>query len=208
MGGWLGIGNSSGRTDRSNQLGGINAEWNVYNRGLPFSDTDRQSGLDTVKTGMGTLDEAKKKWEAVTSGVVNKPAVMRAAAPAIETLNTGSDAARAQQAEMGTARGGGVNEANQAAESDRIAKTADIVGQATAQQQNVDAAGAQGLSGIGTAQTTVGQRQLAQALSELGLSGEVAQEIIESSIKSRPISMKANAEIRQQWSDLLAALGL
>jgi hypothetical protein len=46
------------------------------------------------------------------------------------------------------------------------------------------------------------------ALSSLGISHDVADEIINSSIQSRPISIKANEEVRQQWSNFLASLGL
>lgn len=215
MGGFLGIGNSSAKTDRANQLAGINASWNVYNRGLPMADDFSKAGTDTLNKGLGTLDSAKQYWQALVSGTrpaVNKPQVMATAAPAINAVNEQSDAARRQQAELGTARGGGVAPANVQAETQRLANVGNIINETANKQQEetmaAQAAGAKGLESIGAAETNVGSRQLLQALQALGLSQDTSSEIINSSIQSRPISMRANAEVRQQWSNLLAALGL
>lgn len=198
MGGFLGIGNSSAKTDRGNQLGGINAEWNVYNRGLPLADEKSSESTQTTNSGISSLEDAKKYWQSIMSGDTN--ATMKAAAPAINTINEASDAQRAQQAEMGTSRGGGVNATNQAAESNRVGKVEDVL----AGQPNE---AAKGVQSVGTAEAAVGSNQMREALAAMGLSDDVAKEIIDSSIQSRPISQNANAAVRQQWSNFLGALG-
>lgn len=215
MGGFLGIGNSSAKTDRANQLAGVNATWNIYNRGLPMFDEAAKAGAATTEKGLSTLDQSKQYWQSLVSGTrpaVNRPQLLSTAAPAINAITDQSDAARRQQAEMGTARGGGVAPENIQAQSKVMAQTGDILAKgATAQQEDTmaaQAAGAKGLESVGTAQASVGTRQVTQALQALGLSQDTASEIINSSIYSRPISMRANAEVRQQWSTFLAALGL
>lgn len=215
VGGFLGLGNSSAKTDRGNQLAGINASWNVFNRGLPMADELSKAGTATTATGLNTLDQAKQYWQSLVSGTrpaINKPQAMATAAPAINSLTEQADAAKKQQAELGTSRGGGVAEGNQQVGTQVAAKSADILGATGLKQQEdtmaATAAGAKGLESVGTAQTNVGSRQLINALQSLGLSQDTANEIINSSIQSRPISMKANADVRQQWSNLLAALGL
>lgn len=199
MGGFLGFGNSSGKTDRANQLSGINASWNVYNRGLPASDTQIKSGTTAENSGFQGLEAVKKYWGTLMGG--NRPAVMQAAAPAVNAVNEQADAQRRQEAEMGTSRGGGTNAANQEAEAARTGAVSDII-------SKVQPAAATGLETVAKDEGALGGQQMREALSSLGLSKEVADEIVNSSIASRPISLKANAEVRQQWSDFIAALGL
>lgn len=198
MGGFLGIGNSSAKTDRGNQLAGINAEWNIYNRGLPQSDASNTAGTSTTASGIHDLESAKKYWQSILSG--GRPAVMQAAAPAVNAVNTEADAQRNEQAAMGTARGGGATAANQAAESDRMAQINNIIA-------GVQPKAAEQVGQIGATEAGIGHQQMLEALQQLGLSADVAKEIVDSSIQSRPISMKANAEVRQQWSNALAAMG-
>lgn len=199
MGGFLGIGNSSAKTDRGNQLGGVNAAWNVYNRGLPMSDTTAEKGNTNTDSGILALEDAKGYWKNLLHG--DKASIMRANAPAINSVIESADTRRKEQAEMGTSRGGGVAGVNQEAATQTQAQIDNII--AGAQPE-----AAKQIQTIGTTQTAAGHQELAQALSALGLSGDVAQEIIESSIKSRPISMTANQAVQQQWSNFMAALGL
>lgn len=211
MGGFLGIGNSSAKTDRGNQLAGINAEWNVYNRGLPIADERLTEGKSTTDSGLDAMGKAKQFWQAVMSGMtpkVPKTEVMASAAPTIDAINEQSDATRVEQANMGTSRGGGVADANQQAQTVRMTETNKAIRDATTNLENRALVGAQGVGEIGGQEADIGMRQISQALVSLGLSKEVADEIVNSSIASRPVSMKANAEVRQQWSNALAALGL
>lgn len=182
MGGFLGIGNSSAKTDRGNQLGGINADWNVYNKGLPLATTQANSGQGTTDAGITGLDAAKQHYQDILSG---GPAALRAAQPAVSAITSQADAAKAQQAQMGTARGGGVGAINQQLETNKeTGITNAIAGQ--------EAPAAQGLTNVSTTETQVGNQQLQQALESLGLSSSVAQEIINSSAASRATSLQAN----------------
>lgn len=193
---FFGIGSSSAKTDRGNQLGGVNADWSVFNRGLPLADTQTKAGqattatgLQTMATGVSGLDAAKKYYSDIMSG---GPAAMKAAQPAVSAVNTQADAARTEQANMGTARGGGVNAHNQEAETNRMAQDSNII----AGQAPVAAQGIQSVSStegaIGNAQTSAGSQQLQQALESLGLDSSVASEIINSSMQSRDLSLQAN----------------
>lgn len=199
MGGFLGIGHSSAKTDRGNQLAGVSADWNVYNAALPKSAKSTTAATANEAAGAGALDTAKNYWQQITQG--NRTALQSAAAPAINEAQDMSDAAKRERATIGTGRGGGVNAANQQAEQN-VMKT---VTEATSNAQH---AGAQQLGQVGTAQANVGHQQMAEALQALGLSADVAKEIIDSSITSRPISMQANQAIVGQWSNALAAMGL
>lgn len=211
MGGFLGIGNSSAKTDRGNQLAGVNASWNVYNRGLPMGEDLAEAGTKTTTDGLSTLDKVKSFWQSMKSGFkppAPKTEVMQSAGPAIDIVNQQADAAQNEAAQMGTSRTGGTAEANQMAKTEQMGEVNEAVRDATTGIENRAVAAVTGLQNAGEAETRVGAQQMSQALQALGLSAEVAQEIIDSSIQSRPISMKANEAVRQQWSQALAALGL
>jgi len=203
MGGFLGIGNSSAKTDRGNQLAGINAEWNVYNRGLPQFEASTAGANATRNTGLNTLEQAKGYWQNLMNP--NRAMAIQQASPAINAVQQQADAQRRQLGEMGTNRGGGVNAAMQQLNSSEQADINNIVAGTTKDQR---AQAAAGLTQVGQAQTNVGSQQMHDALQALGISKEVADEIVDSSIRSRPISEQANAAVRQQWSNLLGALGL
>lgn len=199
MGGFLGVGNSSAKTDRGNQLAGISADWNVYNRGLPAYDKGSAAGTQNENSGAGALDTAKQYWQGITSG--NRTAVAGAAAPVADATAQAGAAQRREIASTGTARGGGINSRMQ----DSKTREESQVNSAVAAQQPK---AAEELGQVGQAQANVGHQQMAEALQALGLSADVAKEIIDSSIQSRPISMAANKSVVQQWSGALSALGL
>lgn len=198
MGGFLGVGNSSAKTDRGNQLAGVNANWDVFNRGLPLSDAQSTAGTATTNQGLQGIGDSMAYWKKILSG--NQTAVGAAAAPVVNQANQQDDAARRQQAQLGTARGGGVNAANQQAETGRMTTANNAV-------INAQPAAATSLEKAGTDVASVGSQQLTKALQALGLSEGAASELVDSSIKSRPASEQANSEVRQQWSNMMTALG-
>jgi hypothetical protein len=199
MGGFLGIGHSSAKTDRGNQLAGVSADWNVYNRGLPLSDTQSKMGAGQEAKGVDTLDTAKQYWSDITQG--NRTALQSAAAPQANAIQQRADAAKREQSQMGTARGGGLNAENQQVQQNQEKQLA-------TNEAAVQPEAAKQLGQVGQAQANIGHQQMAEALQALGLSADVAKEIIQSSIESRPISMAANKAVTQQWSNALAAIGL
>lgn len=175
--------NSSAKTDRGNQLSGVQAGWNVFNNGMPLSQKQSAAGEATTNTGLSNLDSAGGFWRDILSG--NRTATVTAAAPAVNAETAQLDATKREQAQMGTSRGGGVAAGNQQAQSQgRAAIDNDIF--------NTRPAAATAVQSIGTTQTQVGNQQLVQSLQALGLSEEQANEIIESSIKSRGTSLQAN----------------
>ena|SRR2546430_7534256 len=198
MGGFLGLGHSSAKTDRGNQLAGINAEWNIYNRGMPLADTEATAGQQTTNKAITGIDEAKTYWQKLLSG--DRTTVMGAASPAISAIQDEQSARRNQQAEMGTGRTGGATAENEQAQTNELAQINKIIA-------GVQPEAAKGATATATAEGNIGLTQMGQALRAMGLSQATADEIVESSIKSRPISMQANAEVRQMWSNFLGGLG-
>lgn len=199
MGGWLGVGSSGAKTDRGNQLAGISAAWgdkatadNAYTKGI-------EAGTTNTDKGLGTLDQIKNFWMNRVSG--NRTALQGAAAPVINNVVGQADAAKTQQANLGTSRGGGANAGNQQLQQQ-------VMGQENKAIADVQPEAAKEVSQIGTTQANIGQGQMAKALQALGLSAETTREITDSSAKSRELSATANADVRQQWSDLLTGLGI
>lgn len=177
------LGGSSAKTDRGNQLGGVNASWNVFNAGMPLSQQQTGSGQPNQSQGVGDITGAGDFWKSILSG--NRTATAAAEAPATNAAVDQADAAKRQEASMGTARGGGTGAGNQQVESQtRATVNNDFF--------NARPAAAQQLEQTGVAQSGIGSAQITQALQALGLSAEEANQITNSSIQSRPTSIEAN----------------
>lgn len=204
---FFGIGNSSAKTDRGNQLGGINADWSVYNQGLPLAGQQKNAGQTSTAAGLSGVDAAKQYFQNIMQG---GSAALKAAQPAVSAVNSQADAAMAQ-AEMGTARGGGINSTEQQLETNKNSQVSNII----AGQQSV---AAQETGSLGGTEAQIGNQQLWQALQSLGLDANVAQEIINSSAASRSTSLQANpangvnasltSSIGDTLNSALTALGL
>ena len=179
MGGFLGLGHSSSKTDRGNQLAGINANWNVFNAGMPFASESTEAGKTNISSGMGTLDQVKKFWTDILSG--NRTSTAMAAAPTVNAAVAGADAASRQQGEMGTARGGGVNAVNQQQQTNLATDVNNAIFGARP-------VAAQQAGEVAKTESQVGLNRLQQALAALGLSESAAKELIDSSIQSRQVS--------------------
>lgn len=199
MGGFLGIGGSSAKTDRGRQLGGWNAEWNIFNTGMPFANDLTKAGTGTTNTGIQDLNQSKQFWQDILSG--NRTTTSQFAAPIVNDVNAQADAARREQAALGTSRGGGVNAANQQAETARMTAVNNAVWGARP-------VAAQELGKIGETEASLGQRQLAMALQAMGLSAETAQAIVSSSTTSRTQSFGMNPANALPTVFMDAALGV
>lgn len=197
MGGYLGIGHSSAKTDRGNQLAGVNANWNVFNAGMPLAEQQKTAGTANVGMGMDSLQNADKFWKDIMSG--NRTATAAAAQPAVTAATDMADAARKQEAVMGTSRGGGTNAGNQQVEALRRATISnDIFG--------VRPAAAVQSAQVGSTEAAVGTSQMQQALQALGLSEQAAAELINSSIQSRDLSYKINQDTQDQIKSVVMNL--
>jgi len=102
MGGFLGLGNSSAKTDRKETLQGYGDLGNLFN-----------FGISTAKQGIGA---AQSYYGKLLSG--NRTVAQQAVAPEANQLNAASDAQKREQSQMGTARGGGTAPANQTRQTD------------------------------------------------------------------------------------------
>lgn len=197
MGGFLGIGGSSQKTDRGRELGGWNAEWNVFNAGLPLATSTATAGQGTTSKALGSLDTAGDFWKDLLSG--NKTSTAQAAAPITNAAVDQADAARREQAAMGTSRGGGVAAGNQQAQQNTM-KTVDnaIFGvrpQAAAQ-----------IGDIGKSVASIGYQQTIAALQAYGMSLDAAKSIVDSSITSRPQSNAINQQTQSQLGSVAGTI--
>ena len=124
---------------------------NLFNYALPQAQS-------SMATGTQATDQALNYFQKLTSG--NRTAMDQAIAPARNAINTAGDASRRQQANLGTARGGGVNATNQQ--------------QKTTQDAAVDSALLQAQPEAAKAEATIGQSQTQDALAALGIGTQAA----------------------------------
>jgi len=197
MGGFLGIGGSSVKTDRSHQLAGYGDLQNVFNFALPTSQSLESSGAATTKEGLSTLGDANSFWKNILQG--SRPQVMQAVAPAVNAAESQEDAARRQQVASGTSRTGGVNAGNQDAQF----KTQGAIDTAIAALPG-QAASEEGK--IGAATASIGQGVVGEALNALGLGSNAAQNLTSDASGSRVTSNAINQQTQQQWGQLIGTL--
>jgi hypothetical protein len=214
MGGFLGIGGSSAKTDRSTTLAGYGDLSNVFNYSLPAGQSAIAGGQATTASGVKGIDSASadlqgplKYFQDLMSG--DRTKMTQAVAPETNAVRAGADAQKRQQSAMGTARGGGTAVANNARDTDTMAKVDNLLfgARPAAAKETASIAGEEG--------------QLATAKAGLGISGEAlgaglvsgassaAGTLTSDSIGSRETSMAANAAVQSQWLSLAqTALGL
>ncbi len=181
MGGFLGIGGSSAKTDRNQTLTGYGELGNVFNYAMPQAEIG-------MGAGQQALGQAGDYWSKLLSG--NRTAITQAEAPEISAVNQAQDATRGNIAASGTARGGGLASIEQQAHD---------AGQA---QINNSILGARSAAAKGEA--NVGQSEMADALNTLGLGEYSAKDLTALSIASRPTSQKINS---QAISNVLGGVG-
>lgn len=201
MGGFLGIGHSSEKTDRGAQLGARQGLWNVFNYALPQGQQTQAQGQQTLNTAQRTLQPAQSYWERLLQG--GRGDVAQLSAPAVSAAQAQSDAAARQAATMGTSRTGG---------------SAAIQAEAPQQtQQNIDQiinenlvggrkAGAEGLEKVSSQQAQIGDVQLANSLRLLGLSDDAVNQILTNATTSRQISQNINSQMFQEGGQLAGAI--
>lgn len=148
MGGFLGIGHSSAKTDRGNQLAGQQNLSNVFNYALPTGTAQESQGSQDLST-------SSNYWKSILSG--NRANVTQAVAPETNAVRSASDASARQQAAEGTARGGGTNATNQQRQTTAQSKVDDAIfaarPKAAEEEQKVagtELSNAQNLLGLGT----------------------------------------------------------
>lgn len=196
MGGFMGIGNSSAKTDRGRTLGGWQAEWEQLAQGrdtfgklFPQAQTGFQTGTNTMGAGADFLKNI----------LGSRTDAAAALAPETNAIAAQADALKQAQAQMGTARGGGVAAQNQQAnQAVQNAVANQMFSQRTQAAPAAVSAGAQ--------QASVGAQQLAAALQAMGMSNELAQHIVNSSMQSRMQSSALNRQTVGDWTGLAGRL--
>ncbi len=201
MGGFLGVGGSSAKTDRATQLSAQSGLWNTYNQSLGIGTTGAATGtadLSTAKTGLGT---ASQYWQnLLTAG---RTQTTQTSAPAVNAAIAQGDTTRKTEGAFGTGRTGGAVAAN------REAGTATGSGIDNIINQNLvggRTAGAQGLTQVAGEQATIGTNEMSQALQALGLSEDAVKSIMSNATASRPISQEINQQTQEQIGQLVGSL--
>jgi hypothetical protein len=181
MGGFMGIGNASWKSDRNLELSGMNSLKNVFNFGMGAA----QKGISAGSQALGNVAGYANK---ILSG--NRAAAAAATAPEMARVRSESDAAKRQLAASGTARGGGVAATNQQVEQRKQA----------AQDQAIFAArpGAAGLlEKTGAAQTQAG-------IDEAAISERSADDLAKTALAARGQDFKINQSIVGDWINVAA----
>lgn len=201
MGGFAGIGGSSAKTDRGNQLAATSGLWNVFNWAMPTGQSQQTAGSGTLNNALGTLGPAQQYFQGLlapgrTQATLN-------AAPGINATLNSSDAAKKQSGNLGTERSGGTAALNRESGVQTQSTIDDLInsnligGQAT---------GAQGLQGIAGQQAGIGGAQLNNASNLLGLGSNADTNILNNATTSRPISQQANQESASEWEGLISGI--
>jgi hypothetical protein len=190
MGGFLGIGGSSAKTDRGNQLAATQGEWNLFSYGLP-------TGQQQQKTGQGNLGQASDYFSKQrTAGRTDTAA---SAAPAINAQLAQSDAQKRQQSTTGTGRTGGTAELNREQGATDQSNIDNIINSTLQTNKKEGAAGLVQTGGL----------DLSNAIANLGISSSSIGDILGNATSSRGQSF----DIAQQEGSaigglILAGLGL
>jgi hypothetical protein len=160
VGGFLGIGGSSAKTDRSKTLEGYGDLSNVFNFAMPLGKSLSAEGNQITTSALGGLNDVNQYWKNILQG--SRTNVMQAAAPAINAAEDQGDAARREQVASGTSRTGGVNAANQTADTTRQSTIDNIIARLPGQAADESAK----ISGL---KASIGSNVVQQALAALGL---------------------------------------
>ena len=172
MGGFLGIGGASWKTDRKQYLKGQDVLKNVFNYAIPQGEAGFAEGEAATR-------KAGDYYSQLLSG--NRPAALQAVAPETAAVQARTDASRRQLATSGTARGGGVASTSQTAKDRAMAEIDNLL-------FGVRPGAAKGLE-------SVGRTQLSAASNLLGMGGDLAQAYTSNAAASRKTSFEINQDI-------------
>jgi len=215
MGGFLGIGNSSAKTDRGAQLGARQGLWNIFGYGLPQGQQQQTAGQQTIGQALqgtqqarSTLQQPASYWQRLLTG--GRPDIAQLSAPSVNAAQAGSDAAARQAATFGTSRTGGATAVQAEAPQTTQKNIDDIINQ---NLMGGRAAGAKGLEGISQQegalagqQAQIGDVQLANSLRLLGLSDDAINQILGNATTSRQISQNIMNQNFQEVGQLAGAV--
>jgi hypothetical protein len=198
--GFLGIGGSSAKTDRGNQLAATQGTWNVFNSGLGLESQQNATGQEQQATGQTNLNSATNYWSnLLTAG---RTQTAQNAAPAVQAVVSGADAQRNQQSEFGTGRTGGTAAQNQTAATTTQGSIDNIINENLVGGKT---AAATGLAGAGATDLSAGSTAISQALASLGISGSSASSILNNATQSYQYNQQNNGQIASSVGEALAS---
>lgn len=169
------FGGGSAGTDRGRSLAGWQDEWTNEREARSRYDQLYPGATSQFNAATGNLGAGAGYFKDVLS---SRPAAMAAVAPELNEINARGDATRTAQANLGTSRSGGTASLNQQAEQLRTKAINDAI-------FGVRPQAAQQVAQIGAQQGQLSEEQLGNALRALGLSSDIVQHIVNSSIQSR-----------------------
>lgn len=200
MGGFLGIGGSSAKTDRNTQLAAQQGNWNIFNWGLPQGEATQAQGQATLNSSLKPLGQAQDYFsKLLTEG---RQQTMQNAAPAVQATLDASNAQKTQAGQFGTQRVGGTAAAQREAGSAATSSIDKIINQNLLQGQQE---GAQGLESVAGAKAGIGAEQLSNSLALLGLSENSINSIMNNATASRAESFKENQAVQSQWEQVIGS---
>lgn len=201
MGGFLGIGHSSEKTDRATQLSAQQGDWGVFNQGMAIGQAGQAAGTQTLNQAKRDLGPAESYYKnLLTAG---RTQTAQRAAPALQAVQDQTDAARRQEAATGTGRAGGTAAANREAGTTEQSQIDQIINTTL---QSGRAEGAKGLTQTAGAETAIGTEQLGNAMRALGLSEDAVTNIMNNATDSRYLSNQINLQTQEQWGQLAGML--
>lgn len=171
MGGFLGIGGSSAKTDRTTTLAGYGDLSNIFSFAMP-------TATSLTAAGTAGLDAASGYWQKLLSG--NRATALSAIAPETSAIEAGEDATRRQMATSGTARGGGV------------ASTAATAHDKSMSEIDTAIMGARPQAAGEVAK--IGSTEVSAGLNALGLGENAAADLTKDAISSRTDSYAINKD--------------
>lgn len=185
MGGFLGLGHSSQKTDRKAELTGFGDLQNTFNFGLDTSKSHLATGTATTAQGVQGLTGVQDFWKKYLSG--DRTQLAQAIAPEANAVQAQADAARRQRQASATGRTGGTAAAENQVDDATMAQINNFLFgvRPAAAGQEADVSGKI---------ADVGQRDLALALGFGNLAEGSASTLTQAAGESRKTSYQINQD--------------
>ena len=203
MGGFMGIGGSSAKTDRNQTLGDYGKLNSVFSQGMAIGNQQEQSGQGMVQNAQSTLQPAETYYRKLLSA--GRTDTAAEAAPAVQGALAQSDAAKREAATMGTSRSGGTAAAERESGSKTGATIDSIINENLMGGKKV---GAEGLTGVAKDKAVMGNMTLANAMQALGLGAGASESTLAASIGSRMDSAQLAAQQGEAYGQMAGMLAL
>lgn len=188
MGGFLGIGGSSAKTDRGVELGGFQDLKDAFGFGMDQAKAGAATGTATTNAGVNSLSDSLSYWKKLVDG--SRASMMQAIAPETTVVQAQADAAKRNIAASGTARGGGtagaVQQVNDATQS-KVDEALFGVRPEAAQQE----------ASVGGKIADIGTRETGLANQAFGIGTTAAESLTGNARMSRTDSYAINKQTQQ-----------